>query len=463
VASTYSTNLALELIGSGDQSGIWGLTTNNNLGTLLEQSIAGYVTQAVTDSAVDTTLTIPNGLTGVARNMFIELTGALTATRTVSVPANKKLYFVYNNTTGAHTVIFNVAGQTGVTIPNGVKVLLACDGTDIVEAHNAVIGAFTAGSLTGPLTGNASTATALQTARTINGTSFNGTANITVTAAASTLTGTSLPAAVVTSSLTSVGTITSGTWSGSFGAVSGANLTSLTAANISAGTATGLNITGNAATATLATGATNTAITNDTTTAATMFPTWVTANSGSLPQKVTSTKLTFNPSTGVFSSTGFSSSTSTVTGLTASVAVFTDASKNLTSNAITGTGSVVMSTSPTITTPTLSIPTVTNPINTSQTLTDGATISWNTNSGQIATVTLAGNRTMAAPTNLRVGVYILHVIQDATGDRTLTWNAVFKWTAAIAPTLSTTATRRDVFSFVCDGTNLYGSFLPDVR
>jgi hypothetical protein len=98
-----------------------------------------------------------------------------------------------------------------------------------------------------------------------------------------------------------------------------------------------------------------------------------------------------------------------------------------------------------------------------QTLVDASTINWNTANGIIATVTLGGNRTMAAPTNLRVGTYILHVIQDGSGSRTLTWNSVFKWTAATAPTLTTTAGRRDIFSFICDGTNLYGSFLPDVR
>jgi len=98
-----------------------------------------------------------------------------------------------------------------------------------------------------------------------------------------------------------------------------------------------------------------------------------------------------------------------------------------------------------------------------QTLTDGATISWDTSLGQVATVTLAGNRTMAAPTNLKVQTYILHVLQDATGSRTLTWNAVFKWPAGVAPTLTTTASARDIFSFVSDGTNLYGSFLPNVK
>ena len=57
--STYSTNLKVELIATGEQSGTWGTTTNSNLGTLLEQAIVGYVTQAVTDGAA-TVLTIPD-------------------------------------------------------------------------------------------------------------------------------------------------------------------------------------------------------------------------------------------------------------------------------------------------------------------------------------------------------------------------------------------------------------------
>ena len=119
--------------------------------------------------------------------------------------------------------------------------------------------------------------------------------------------------------------------------------------------------------------------------------------------------------------------------------------------------------SPSIASPTLTGTTTDNSNALSQTLTDGATINWNVANGRAATVTLGGNRTMAAPTNLKVGTYILRVYQDATGSRSLTWNSVFKWTAAVAPVLSTTGTRLDVFSFYSDGTNLYGSFLPDMR
>ncbi|NBS69235.1 hypothetical protein EBT31_10035, partial [bacterium] len=136
--TTYSSNLGIELIGTGEQSGTWGVTTNTNLGTLLEQSIAGYVTQAVTNSASPTVLTIPNGATGVARNMYIELTGALTAARVVEVPTNKKLYFIYNNTTGGYAVTVKVTGQTGVSVANGVKTILVCNGTDVVVATTLV-------------------------------------------------------------------------------------------------------------------------------------------------------------------------------------------------------------------------------------------------------------------------------------------------------------------------------------
>lgn len=99
----------------------------------------------------------------------------------------------------------------------------------------------------------------------------------------------------------------------------------------------------------------------------------------------------------------------------------------------------------------------------SQTLTDGATVNWDTSLGRVATVTLGGSRTLAKPTNLNVGTYILKVVQGGSGSYNLTWNAAFKWTAQTAPTLSTAVGAVDVFSFFSDGNVLYGSFLPDVR
>ena len=90
------------------------------------------------------------------------------------------------------------------------------------------------------------------------------------------------------------------------------------------------------------------------------------------------------------------------------------------------------------------------------TLSDAATISWDTSTGQVATFTfVSSNRTMGAPTNLVNGAfYALAVIQNA-GSNTLTWNSVFKWASGTAPTLSTAAGAKDYFTFRSDGTNLY--------
>jgi microcystin-dependent protein len=135
MSSTYSTNLTIELMGAGDQAGNWGSTTNTNLGTLLEQAIAGYTTYSC--SGGTDTLTMTNGADATARNMYIQLNG--TGGGTLVVPgtspnANTKLYFIFNNTSSAITV--KVSGQTGVSVPAAAKMLLVCNGTDIVQALN---------------------------------------------------------------------------------------------------------------------------------------------------------------------------------------------------------------------------------------------------------------------------------------------------------------------------------------
>ena len=93
------------------------------------------------------------------------------------------------------------------------------------------------------------------------------------------------------------------------------------------------------------------------------------------------------------------------------------------------------------------------------TLTDGATISWDASVGNTFQVTLGGNRIMAAPTGIKPGyTYLLHVIQDGSGSRTITWNAVFKWAGGTAPTLSTGIGEKDLLSFTADASgNLVGT------
>ena len=87
------------------------------------------------------------------------------------------------------------------------------------------------------------------------------------------------------------------------------------------------------------------------------------------------------------------------------------------------------------------------------TLTDGATISWNASTQPVAKVTLGGNRTLSAPTNSATGQFIsLLVIQDGTGSRTLTWNSAYEFASDTAPTLTTTASLGDLFTFRYNGT-----------
>lgn len=88
------------------------------------------------------------------------------------------------------------------------------------------------------------------------------------------------------------------------------------------------------------------------------------------------------------------------------------------------------------------------------TLTDGATVSWDVSTDPIAKLTLGGNRTLSAPSNpVGSGQYIsLLVIQDGTGSRTLTWNAIYEFTADTAPILTTTASYGDLFTFRYNGT-----------
>ena len=89
---------------------------------------------------------------------------------------------------------------------------------------------------------------------------------------------------------------------------------------------------------------------------------------------------------------------------------------------------------------------------TESTLTDQATVTWDASTQDVCKLTLGGNRTLAAPTNNTTGQFIsILVIQDGTGSRTLTFNAVYEFASDTAPTLTTTANLGDVFVFRYNG------------
>ena len=128
--TSFSTNLALALPATGELSGTWGTTVNSNITNMLDEAL-GY--QAFTATGGSDTLTIPDGTTGVARSIYIQLDG--TGGGTVNVPTAKtKMYFVFNNTSSAIT--FKVTSQTGVSIPAAAKIALVSNGTDIITAEN---------------------------------------------------------------------------------------------------------------------------------------------------------------------------------------------------------------------------------------------------------------------------------------------------------------------------------------
>ena len=90
------------------------------------------------------------------------------------------------------------------------------------------------------------------------------------------------------------------------------------------------------------------------------------------------------------------------------------------------------------------------------TLTDASTIAWDASANQVTSVTLGGNRTLGASTNqVDGGVYVISIIQDGTGGRTLSFNSNYKFAGGTAPTVTSTASARDVFVFMSNGTNMF--------
>jgi len=138
MASSYSTDLKLELMVTGENAGTWGDITNTNL-NLLQQAIGGYQEVSIAGGAQTTTLLMSNATLSNARNAVIKLTGAITGNQVVTVPDGiEKTYIIANGTTGAFTVQFKTATGTGVTFAaadKSTKILFA-DGTNIVETGN---------------------------------------------------------------------------------------------------------------------------------------------------------------------------------------------------------------------------------------------------------------------------------------------------------------------------------------
>jgi hypothetical protein len=212
MASTYSPNLRIELIGTGDQAGTWGGTTNNTDQYVLESAIAGY--QAVTVNSASQALTFVYGSTTTAsanQSVFAFLTlvaGTITTAFNIYAPPYGKSYVIFNNTSYAATIYNSTAiGNTtaaglGVTIPVGATLTVWSDGTNfrstntqtagdytvngnlavnggLVASGNFlaanVLGAFKSASYTGSISGTTLTVTAVSTGSVFIGQVISGT------------------------------------------------------------------------------------------------------------------------------------------------------------------------------------------------------------------------------------------------------------------------------------------------
>jgi hypothetical protein len=147
MSSSYSTDLRIELVGNGEQSGVWGTTTNNNLGTLIEDAIAGLANVSIISA--NQALTAYNGVADQARCAAINLTTSSwpsPASFNVYVPPVTKLYVIINSSAYAATIYASsVLGNTtpagsGISLAANSSCFVRCDGTNMRDAIDHISG-----------------------------------------------------------------------------------------------------------------------------------------------------------------------------------------------------------------------------------------------------------------------------------------------------------------------------------
>jgi hypothetical protein len=179
MTTSYSPLLGLALPVTGELSGTWGDTVNNSITSLLDSAVAGTTTLS-TDA--DVTLTTTTGAANTAREAILLCSGARTALRTITAPAQSKTYTVINSTTGGFSVkVVGVGPTAGVTIVAGESAVIAWNGSDFIKVSNSSgAGTFTNLTVTGTSTLSgltASTALALDASKNVVSVTNTGSGN----------------------------------------------------------------------------------------------------------------------------------------------------------------------------------------------------------------------------------------------------------------------------------------------
>ena len=399
MASTF-TNLGVELMATGENAGTWGDKTNANL-NLAEQLLGGFKIQTLNTAgagANTTNMLVADGaLTGAAQNRVIILGAvspqAITGNKIVTFPLlTETFYFIKNSTSGAYTVQLKAVSGSGATVTfsatdKGYKVVYL----DGVATNTGVIEI--------PL----------------------GEDGDVTLAGTQTLTNKTLTDPIIANILSvSNGDVTLAPNGTGHATVKG---------NTNAGTIQ-LNCESNSHGQQIKSQPHSASVTNVMLLPAGADSTLVSLVSTDTLTNKTLTSPKINDTTAITATgTELNFSDLATLGTTAASKVFTANANNLT----TISGAV---------------------LNTEDALTDASTITWNVINSPVAKVTLTANRTMAAPsgTGAAAGQFVsILVIQDAGGTNTLAWNAVYEFTGDVAPTLTSTGAKGDIFSFRYNG------------
>ena len=180
MSSTYSTSLRIQLIDTGTEDEAWGIPTDNNLGTIIEQAITGVESVSLTN-LTNYTLTSANAVADQSRNAVLVFTGILSANCNVIAPAVNKIYVISNQTTGGKNIKITMGSGANVFVANGTNQLVYCNSTGFKSAIDV-------NSITGNLnvTGNV-TVSGNVTVNTTVGKISNPNGNLTLTSTGNTV------------------------------------------------------------------------------------------------------------------------------------------------------------------------------------------------------------------------------------------------------------------------------------